>query len=277
MVFGTHAPGQPLFELRIVAPDGRALRAERALALGPTAAWNWPTPQTSWWCPAGTTWTRRPRPRCRTRYAGPTPAARGRPVLRHLRAGLCRAAGRTPRRRPLDGRRRLLAPVSAGSAGRERPVRRGRPAGHLGRRRRRTRLLPVHRAPGARRPRRQPARARTGDRPHREEARPSSSNSRWPRPPRTRRSTPCSTTCAPTLPPHTVDELAARTAMSRRTFTRHFRKATGMTRSSGWWPNACAARANCWRPPRFRWRRSPTWPDSRPRCRCASTSGSGTG
>jgi transcriptional regulator GlxA family with amidase domain len=28
---------------------------------------------------------------------------------------------------------------------------------------------------------------------------------------------------------HTVDELATRTAMSRRTFTRHFSKATGMT------------------------------------------------
>jgi len=28
---------------------------------------------------------------------------------------------------------------------------------------------------------------------------------------------------------HTIDELAARTAMSRRTFTRHFHKATGMT------------------------------------------------
>lgn len=28
---------------------------------------------------------------------------------------------------------------------------------------------------------------------------------------------------------HTIDELAARTAMSRRTFTRHFQKATGMT------------------------------------------------
>src|SRR5690606_40280718 len=35
MVFGTHAPGQPLFELRIVAPDEQALRAERALALEP--------------------------------------------------------------------------------------------------------------------------------------------------------------------------------------------------------------------------------------------------
>lgn len=29
--------------------------------------------------------------------------------------------------------------------------------------------------------------------------------------------------------PHIVDELAARTSMSRRTFTRHFSKATGMT------------------------------------------------
>lgn len=28
---------------------------------------------------------------------------------------------------------------------------------------------------------------------------------------------------------HSIDELAARTAMSRRTFTRHFQKATGMT------------------------------------------------
>ena len=28
---------------------------------------------------------------------------------------------------------------------------------------------------------------------------------------------------------HTIDDLAARTAMSRRTFTRHFQKATGMT------------------------------------------------
>jgi len=28
---------------------------------------------------------------------------------------------------------------------------------------------------------------------------------------------------------NTIDELAARTAMSRRTFTRHFQKATGMT------------------------------------------------
>ena len=28
---------------------------------------------------------------------------------------------------------------------------------------------------------------------------------------------------------HTIDELAARTAMSRRTFTRHFQRATGMT------------------------------------------------
>jgi hypothetical protein len=45
---------------------------------------------------------------------------------------------------------------------------------------------------------------------------------------------------------HTLDELASRTRMSRRTFTRNFQKATGMSEcATGCSPSACAARRSC--------------------------------
>ena len=72
---------------------------------------------------------------------------------------------------------------------------------------------------------------------------------------------------------HTVDELATRTAMSRRTFTRHFSKAIGMTlvscgRSGYSEPASCSKRHRC------RWREFLIlWGSKRP-CHFGSTSGS---
>ncbi len=66
--------------------------------------------------------------------------------------------------------------------------------------------------------------------------------------------------------PHSLDSLAARAAMSRRSFTRLSVDTPVPPWASGCWPNGCS------RPPSSRWSASPSARASARRCRCASTS-----
>lgn len=58
---------------------------------------------------------------------------------------------------------------------------------------------------------------------------------------------------------HSVDALAQRAAMSRRTFTRHFSKATGMSFKEWLINERLHAHESCWRAPLCLWKPSLIW------------------
>lgn len=232
MVFGTHAPGQPLFELRIVAPDEQALRAERALALEPDGGLELADTADILVVPG---W----------HALDDAPSAALQDALRRAHArgarvvGLCYGTYALAYAGLLDGRRaathwmaeddfsrrfprvaldanalyveddRLVTSAGVG-AGLDcclyivRQVHGARVANRLAR----GLVIAPHREGGQAQFIEQPVAASTHD---------------------AKINALLDHLRANLATPHTVDDLAARTAMSRRTFTRHFRKATGMT------------------------------------------------